>query len=404
MASEIILDFNNIEIILKCFICDQQADNNGVFINKTKTEKSGKEYQQMLKNVIGESCTITIFDTDVFCQTCKVLIEELDSLQCESQSVTEMLSRQVFRKYNIKDTSEIILNVDVASAETFEYRVNNFCCLKCDFTTNLQDGLSPHYKLHEIQDRIDRESENDIIVYSPEPPECDEPTMEQIIEENKVTCSRCKQIFNSVKSLGIHLVECLKKNNSLSINRKTFPENLDMEIKDITKEYFCTICQTNFFAEDTFQEHVTNHCSNLIDPVNKCRICFKNFNDFFELLSHLKNHQSIGFYKCPFCSFKNETLEDVILHIKNDHKKQQIPDLDIKFPNLQILYNCKFCGFQSENDGECDHQKSIQNGIESIECTVRLLINNYFVLNFITKIISRNAMNNITDQNYLGSI
>lgn len=387
MSSELILDFNNIEIILKCFICDQQTDNNGVFINKTQTEKSGKEYQQMLKNVIGESCTITIFDTDVFCQTCKVLIEELDSLQCESHSVTEMLSRQVFRKYNIKDTSGIILNVDVSSAETFEYREDNFCCLKCDFMTNFQDALSPHYKLHEIQDRIDKENENDIIVYSPEPPESNEPIIEQIIEENKVTCSRCKQIFNSVKSLGNHLVECLTKNNNLSINRKT-PENPDKEIEVMTKEYFCTICQANFFAEDTFQEHVASHCSSLIDlptPEHKCRICSKNFNDFFELLSHLKSHQSIELFKCPFCSFKNKSLDDVILHIKTDHKNQEnVPDLDIKYPNLQILYNCKFCGFQSDNDGECDHQKSIENGIEPIECTVSQQF--YIRFDFLTNI------------------
>lgn len=371
MTSELILDLNNIEIILKCFICDQPADSNCVFINKTKTDKSGKEYHEMLKNVIGESCTITIFDSDVFCQTCKVLIEELDSLQCESQSVTEMLSRQVFRKYNIKDTSEIVLNVDVASAETFEYGINNFCCLKCDFTTSFQDAISPHYKLHEIQDRIERESENEIIAYSPEPIEFDEPIAEEIIEENKVSCSRCKKIFNSVKLLGVHLVECLTKSNNLSINRKT--SEVSKDVDDLKKEYFCTICQTHFITEDTFQEHVQNHCSNLIElsSLHKCRICFKNFNDFFDLLTHLKNHQNVGIYKCPFCSFKKVALEDLVLHIKNGHKNQNIPDLDVRLPSLQILYNCKFCGFQSEIDGECDHHNAMELGTESIECTVR---------------------------------
>jgi hypothetical protein len=155
-------------------------------------------------------------------------------------------------------------------------------------------------------------------------------------KENKFTCYKCQNIYESESSLKDHTNKCHKA--------------------DDKKKFECTECTNMFYTKNALDEHVRqSHDKNTFDCTKcknvytikadleehirqshgreKCQQCNKEYSNNFELKRHIwRSHEIVD---CMFCEKKLENRHNLKRHKNIEHMMTRVP-------------NCKFY-----DEGKC---------------------------------------------------
>ena len=123
----------------------------------------------------------------------------------------------------------------------------------------------------------------------------------QYKEEHLFICSDCSVKFLTRDELDQHVAS----------KHKTFPK------PEVVS--FCSICNQPFYSQEEFNEH-NNKMHPFACPYDGCTMRFSTAK---ELNDHQKNKGHL--FKCPHCSTKFFTADEVERHVARKHKPTPVP-------------------------------------------------------------------------------
>lgn len=90
-------------------------------------------------------------------------------------------------------------------------------------------------------------------------------------------------------------------------------------------------CKENFLNITHFQHHFNSHS---IIPQSQCVKCKETINKE-TIMRHLKECHAFGNYNCAFCVYGTDVIEDLKIHLANDHANKILFFFDRSLQNLQ---------------------------------------------------------------------
>lgn len=141
---------------MECFICDStKCEDLSICNVKTKYQKI--PITLILYDFIGSDFEIAIGNEDRICEMCKNVFDELDLLRYKLNNIENIFSHKLHRKYQFDRTKELpIIRLDEQTANCFinGQQGQKFQCVKCSYSTDFVDCLTPHSLLHRIEHTI----------------------------------------------------------------------------------------------------------------------------------------------------------------------------------------------------------------------------------------------------------
>ena len=142
--------------------------------------------------------------------------------------------------------------------------------------------------------------------------------VETFIDPSKYNCKKCNKFPNDSK-----LYSCF---NLISENKKCgyyyCSECLSVIEKCINKE--CNGTKKNILENKPLSRLLSNG-----EMLNKCPFCQGNFQGETELKKHLEICSRAS-YKCKFCAFNTQNMDDFWNHMTKNHEKEFVDALDEK--------------------------------------------------------------------------
>ena len=135
-------------------------------------------------------------------------------------------------------------------------------------------------------------------------------------KEVKWACQLCGKGYINRKSLENH--ENVHHKFNCNICEKKYPtlSSLKVHMKLHGKPYTCDVCESPFFDQNEFKQHVDSHCR----PGEElsCKICYSHFASNTELQFHMQNH-------APTMLFSGASLDEssIPVHNKRGRLKQE---------------------------------------------------------------------------------
>ena len=200
-------------------------------------------------------------------------------------------------------------------------------------------------------------------------------------EKLKYSCDICELKFLSESVLKFHGSThrervchiCYKKRSKMNMRNhleKMHKADEDYWFQDIPEEkllFQCKECEKKFVSENALKVHSKVHlsqdfeklkseCYNQQTQTFSCKLCYKNFNEFYNLLNHMSRiHRSLKElwsrkietqelkYQCLRCEVKCYSQELLKMH-QIVHTQNQFGDLKkSSFDSATKRYICKLC-------------------------------------------------------------
>lgn len=285
---------------MSCFICGL-ADEQLFSVDLSQTNDGKIIYSDLIQSFVKDQYEFAIFADDVVCQTCCVLLEELNEYQSKADEIKNLLMTQICRKYQVEanDTSQIYsLNekhLDLFNLIPFVQKSKKYNCRKCSFTTEHADCLVPHYKWHESEEKVDVKQEFNV--------------------EHVYQCSYCEALLANRDLLKFHnrLFHAENGDEFEVLDAKLSIEYVDPAIMETQNEcdaervveidhLRCPLCEFCSHQSAGVQMHIRNVHAKRSFRRNRvrCQHCDTLFSNLTDIIEHSTAHPEL-IYKCCAC-------------------------------------------------------------------------------------------------------
>lgn len=325
---------------MSCFICDATRDPFfSAQLSHTSSTKTS--FSEVIRTFVGKFHEFEILEDDLICQTCIMLLEELDELHSQSQQIERMLMTQIYRKYNVDSDDPPIYEIKEEQLQIFN--LSQFCkqaeykCVQCPFSTPNEDSIIPHWKLHKALNGQTKKP-----------------------EKNKMSvklyqCSVCSTAFSVVNLLAFHM----ELFHSDKIERSTLEiDRLDAIETDIVKN------ELNFTV-DALEIDRPDENEIEVDTETLADYRDDEDDDYQDVDDNSKPEIQVDqdeYLRCPICEFCAVQANAMLSHIQDKHgrinfqterRKCQFCDvifreesgiIDHLMTHSEVVYNCTICG------------------------------------------------------------
>lgn len=319
---------------MACFICES-IEQNLINVNSEFTRFSKTSFKEIICAFVTKQYEFEIYDEDMICQTCKMLLEHLDKYYSKAREIENIFMAQIYRKYQVESIESHIYNINDKQLRLFNLvpftKQCVYTCEECGFVTNFEDCIVPHYKFHEENAR-----END--------------ATEDNEDQQLAVCDICLTTAADENSITFHneLFHKSTSNVKLEIGKIEVDENT-INYTDTTSE----LNKTQEYDEQYIDEPRTDFISNdgcgiqsevqLAEIVHlRCPLCEYCSLQFFGMKNHIAIiHGKLSFKyerkSCLLCDTIFNDLNDIILHAKSH------PETTYKCCVCALVGNLKIC-------------------------------------------------------------
>lgn len=286
---------------MSCFICEI-AEERLFNVKSSLTTVSNSTYYDLIRTFVWKTYQFEIFDEDAVCQTCCVLLEELESFYSKSSEIESVLMAQICRKYQVDMNETPVYEINNQHLQLFNLvpftKRDIYSCHKCSFFTIHEDCLVPHYKLHEVADSV---------------------VKEEPIEEHLFQCTICETLLANMDLLQFHIQ--LFHNDIAENLKETIAETMD-------EKYNMTIISGIVEDEEEImhgEEHFSKHTEPQSDAAN-------------EVYPEIKIEEIVH-SRCPLCEFCCVQPEIMDKHVRSVHGRRSFRLQRVKCQHCVAMFD-----------------------------------------------------------------
>lgn len=297
---------------MACFICET-IDQNLINVNSELTRFSKTAFKEIICTFVTKQYEFEIYDEDMICQTCKMLLENLDKYYSKAREIENICMAQIYRKYQVESIESHIYNINEKQLRLFNLvpftKQRVYTCEECGFVTNYEDCIVPHYKFHEENTRQNdaTEDNNEVII-------CDI-CLTTVADENSIMFHN--ELFH--KSMS---------NAKLEIGKIEIDENTTSST-DSTSELNKTLQYDEQYIDEPRTDLLSNDVCGMQSEVQleeivhlRCSLCDYCSLQFIGMRNHIAIvHGKLSFKyerkSCQLCGAIFNNLNDIIKHAES---------------------------------------------------------------------------------------
>lgn len=320
---------------MSCFICES-IDQNLINVNSEFTKFSKIVFKEIVCAFVTKHYEFEIYDEDVMCQTCKILLDNLDEYYYKARQIENICMAQIYRKYQVETRESHIYDINEKQLRLFNMvpftKQCVYTCEQCGFVTNYEDCIVPHYKFHEDNDGQNDTCEDEDDNENQQLYECD--ICSTTVSGKNLMAFHSELFHNSrpiIKSELIKIETDVDAQNSMNFSseinaaakdekqyvEEPRPDLLADDVCGMQSEIQlaeivhlrCPLCEFCSLQIIGIKNHIVTAHGKLSfkSEWNWCNMCEVTFNNLNDIILHAECHPETTF-KCCVCALVSNSF------------------------------------------------------------------------------------------------